>query len=286
MKGRFQKDELMAPLWIMYPHIPNGSIGWRMGYGENYAIDFYEWFYKLTDEKKQKYKEWFPEPKIWRKGDRYTNNQYWICLWNQYGITEYGINDLLVDYKQGKSMDYLFFWGHHPSKNGEITKSCLSQWWESSFQVGHLTYKCMEQYMMFEKARLFQDREIEQLIMNCNVPKEIKSLGRKVKNFDETIWNEVKYTIVVNGNYYKFMGNSKLRKFLLSTQEKILVEASPYDAIWGIKMDERDLNSLFPEKWQGENLLGFALMEVRNEIKRVCKNIDLINLDRLHEKYD
>lgn len=104
---------------------------------------------------------------------------------------------------------------------------------------------------------------------------ELKALGRKVRNFDETIWNEIKYATVLNGNYLKFTQNSELRKFLLSTGDSVLVEASPYDGIWGIKMGETDENARNPLKWNGENLLGFALMEVRDEIRRVWKNADI-----------
>lgn len=103
---------------------------------------------------------------------------------------------------------------------------------------------------------------------------------------NEEIWNNIKYSIVVNGNYNKFIQNEKLKAFLLSTEDKILVEASPYDNVWGIQMSEEDMDIKNPKLWRGENLLGFALMEVRNEIKRVCKNSNRIDFVSLHEKYD
>lgn len=118
----------------------------------------------------------------------------------------------------------------------------------------------------------FEDKEICQQILQCSDPKQIKTLGRKVRNFDEMIWDEVKYSIVLNGNYLKFTQDPKLRDFLLSTGDIILVEASPYDNIWGIMMEETDENALNPLKWRGQNLLGFALMEVRDKIRRVWKN--------------
>jgi ribA/ribD-fused uncharacterized protein len=111
--------------------------------------------------------------------------------------------------------------------------------------------------------------------MRCRDPKEIKALGRKVKGFDETLWNKVKYSIVLNGNFLKFTQNPSLREFILSTGDDILVEASPYDAVWGIRMSANDENATNPMKWRGTNLLGFALMEVRDEIKRVWKNAEL-----------
>ncbi|WP_160687607.1 NADAR family protein [Clostridium sp. C2-6-12] len=280
-------NKLMAPLWLMYPHIQNGSIGWRMGYGEGYAIDFYLWFNNLKEDEKKKYKEMFPEPKRWERGDNiYRYNHYWTYFWQEDGKPEYDLNNLISEYTAGKNLEYIYFWGHHPKKEGSISKSCFSQWWKSSFNVGHVKYLFMEQYMMAEKARLFGDKEIEEKIMSCNNPNEIKGLGRKVKNFDEEIWNDVKYSIVINGNYNKFIQNEKLKNFLLSTEDKILVEASPYDNVWGIQMAEEDVDIKNPKLWRGENLLGFALMEVRNEIKRVCKNSNMIDFASLHEKYN
>lgn len=131
--------------------------------------------------------------------------------------------------------------------------------------------------MMAQKAELFGDKEISRQILDCSEPKKIKALGRKVKNFDEAVWDEVKYSIVLNGNYFKFSQNPELREFLLGTGDSILAEASPYDGIWGIKMRQTDENIYNPIKWKGENLLGFALMEARDEIRRVWKNADMCN---------
>jgi ribA/ribD-fused uncharacterized protein len=280
-------NQLMAPLWLMYPNIPNGSIGWRMGYGEEYAMDFYSWFDNLKEDEKKNYMEMFPKPKTWEIDHSiYEHNDYWTYTWQKDGKPEYDLNNLISDYKSGKNLEYIYFLGHHPKKDGGTTKSCFSQWWKSSFNSEHIEYLFMEQYMMAEKARLFGDTEIEEKIMNCSNPNEIKGLGRKVRGFDEDIWNKVKYSIVVNGNYDKFMQNEKLKEYLLSTEDKILVEASPYDNVWGIQMSENDEDIKNPELWRGENLLGFALMEVRNEIKRVCKNSHMIDFVSLHKKYN
>lgn len=122
--------------------------------------------------------------------------------------------------------------------------------------------------------------------MRSNNPKEIKVLGRQVKNFDENIWKKNRYSIILNGNYAKFMQNEDLRLFLISTKDSILVEASPYDKIWGIGMSANNENIENPLLWRGLNLLGFALMEVRDELIRVCQNYDKLNMIKLHEKYD
>jgi len=103
--------------------------------------------------------------------------------------------------------------------------------------------------------------------LNAGSPNQAKSLGRKVKNFDPKIWDEHKYEIVKQGNLLKFSQNEKFKTFLLATNNKILVEGSPYDKIWGIGMLESDSRAENPLLWNGENLLGFALMEVREELK-------------------
>ena len=164
------------------------------------------------------------------------------------------------------------FWGHHPSKDGQIGKSCFSQWWQADFWYGGQLYCCMEQCMMAGKAKAFGDETALEQIMRSKDPKEIKALGRTVRHFDEKVWNEVKYPLIVAGNYNKFTQNASLREFLLSTGNCILAEASPYDRIWGIGLSEDDPRAQDPAQWRGQNLLGFALMEVRDEIKRVYAN--------------
>lgn len=122
--------------------------------------------------------------------------------------------------------------------------------------------------MMAEKARLFKDDEILLRILESNSAGEVKKLGRKIKNFNGEAWNENKFDIVVKGNYLKFEQNKKLNEFLLNTNNRIIVEASPYDAIWGIGMLATDEGSENPTKWKGENLLGYALMEVRDLLRK------------------
>ena len=129
--------------------------------------------------------------------------------------------------------------------------------------VDDVAYNCTEQYMMAEKARVFGDDDIRQKMLACNDPKEIKALGRQVKNFDAETWRRVSLDVVVKGNLHKFRQNPELCQFLLDTGEKILVEASPYDTIWGIGMQESEAGVDNPENWKGTNFLGFALMEVR-----------------------
>jgi len=179
---------------------------------------------------------------------------------------KYNTKWLLDEIKNGNPVDFVLFWGHTPSKNGEITKTCLSQWFEISFMVDGVKYLSAEHWMMAEKAKTFGDLEILPEILLAENPKIVKDLGRKIKNFDENIWDKFKYESVKNGNFHKFNQNAELKKYLLSTENKVLVEASPYDKVWGIGLEKENPNSLKPQNWNGENLLGFALMEVRNEL--------------------
>ncbi|MDO5337285.1 MAG: NADAR family protein [Eubacteriales bacterium] len=167
----------------------------------------------------------------------------------------------------GEKMQFLFFWGH-TAKPGEIGKACLSQWYGCEFEVDGVKYHTTEQYMMAQKALLFNDQDNYEKIMSADNPRDYKALGRKICNFKEDIWNRHKYEIVLKGNLAKFSQNSELKEFLLGTGESVLAEASPYDRIWGIglAMDNSDIQN--PDHWKGENLLGFALMETRFFLKK------------------
>lgn len=131
--------------------------------------------------------------------------------------------------------NFLFFWGHS-CKDSKITKACFSQWYPCNFSVDGVEYNCAEQYMMAEKARLMGDEETRNLILNSTAPKEIKAFGKLVKNFNEEIWCNNRLKVVIKGNFHKFKQNNLLKEFLINTGDKILVEASPYDTIWGIGM--------------------------------------------------
>lgn len=178
---------------------------------------------------------------------------------------KYNIADII------ESTEFLSFWGHQASKNGTLSKACLSQWWPSPFVDNDIIYLTAEHYMMAKKALLFNDQEIFEKIVTKESPKDVKDLGRQIRNFDAAKWDLHKYEIVKQGNLLKFSQNEALKSFLLQTQSKILVEASPVDAIWGIGLAEDHLDILNPKNWKGLNLLGFALMEVRDEISNLLR---------------
>jgi ribA/ribD-fused uncharacterized protein len=123
-----------------------------------------------------------------------------------------------------------------------------------------------EQWMMFWKAILFRDYDIAGQILEETSGTKIKKLGRKIKNFNNNVWDKNKYNIVKTGNRLKFSQNPKLRRQLLNTGNKTIVEASPYDCIWGVGMKSDHPDITDPTKWKGQNLLGKAIMEVRDEM--------------------
>ena len=170
------------------------------------------------------------------------------------------------DIKKGDK--FLMFWGHQPAPNGEITKTCFSQWWLSSFVHEGVNYKTAEHWMMAKKAELFGDTTILAKILNAKTPAEAKKLGREVNDYDDDIWVKSRFEIVRQGNYLKFSQNEALKDYLLATDKRILVEASPVDSIWGIGLAHDHPDATYPEKWKGLNLLGFALMQVRDELKK------------------
>jgi ribA/ribD-fused uncharacterized protein len=166
----------------------------------------------------------------------------------------------------GQPLDLLPFWGHKPTRTGAIGAGCLSRWWPVTFTVDGVAYPSAEHWMMAGKARLFGDEDGLATVLRAASPGAAKAAGRKVSGFDEESWAAARYDIVVAGNRAKFGQHQDLRHFLLSTGKKVLVEASPYDRIWGIGMAATHPDVACPSAWRGLNLLGFALMEVRERL--------------------
>jgi len=180
----------------------------------------------------------------------------------------YNLQWLIENFEKGKRVKYLFFWGHQKSKSGELTPSCFSQWWTSPFIVGNIKYNTAEHWMMAQKALLFNDTDSYHKIINAESPAEAKALGRQVKNFDENTWNEKRFDIVVAGSVHKFGQHNELKAFLLNTKDRVLVEASPVDQIWGIGLTADSGKAKNPKLWNGINLLGFALMKTRDILNK------------------
>jgi len=152
---------------------------------------------------------------------------------------------------------FYFFWK---------TASPFSQWHPSRYERNGVVFSCAEQGMMHSKALLFQDTEMAQQVLETNHPRTIKALGRKVRSFHPTVWNQHRERIVYDHTVSKFTQNPHLCQALLDTQGRRLVEASPNDSIWGIGLSEAAAKRMPSDQWPGLNLLGNILTRVRHEM--------------------
>jgi ribA/ribD-fused uncharacterized protein len=151
---------------------------------------------------------------------------------------------------------YVFFWA-----------GPFSNWHPCKYRFNDLEFNCSEQQFIAHKAILFDDKAAFNAVMNSDDPAVQKRAGRLIENFDQTVWDQNKVELMQLAVYLKFSQNEDLKKILLDTGDKILVEASPYDKIWGIGMGADHKDILDESKWNGENLLGKVLMEVRDLIR-------------------
>ena len=174
------------------------------------------------------------------------------------------LDDLRLRSNAGETFEFVFFWESEPGET-TVSAKCFSQWYESPFVVDGRLYPTAEHFMMAQKASLFGDQATLDKVLRAPSPEVAKALGRQVVGFDNATWVESRFSIVVRGNQAKFAQNVELRNFLQQTGSRVLVEASPVDRIWGVGLAEDDPRVSNPALWQGLNLLGFALMQVRSE---------------------
>lgn len=162
----------------------------------------------------------------------------------------------ITEIDKSEEPEYLFFYGGQ-----------LSQWYQSKMfdPITGLFFNCAEQFMMYHKAYLFNDESCMNAILSAEDPKNQKAIGREVKNYNEDAWNEINQDVVTYGNLLKFQQNPELLKFILDTRGKYLVEASPYDAKWGIGLAAGDPRIEDQSIW-GSNLLGKCIMSARDLI--------------------
>ena len=151
--------------------------------------------------------------------------------------------------------------------NSDEENGYLSNWYLSEFKIDSIKFSSMEQYMMYKKAIVFNDNKIAKEILETTDVSKIKALGRQVSNYNDIYWNGVRQIIIYKGLLEKFSQNEDLKKRLLNTGNDILAECAVQDKIWGIGLSMKDVNRWDMEKWRGENLLGFALMLVREELR-------------------
>jgi len=175
------------------------------------------------------------------------------------------IDELVAAIAAGDRPKWLHFWGHTP-KGDAVGPWLLSQWWPVAFGDDGVEFGSAEHYMMWRKAMLFGDAEIAAEVVAARTPAQAKDLGRRVRGFDDQTGVEHRWEIVVTGSRLKFGQDPALRDYLLSTRNRVLVEASPRDRIWGIGLASSSEHAEQPEHWRGLNLLGFALMEAREQL--------------------
>lgn len=181
----------------------------------------------------------------------------------------YHLSWLTNKFDKGEPLNYIFFWGHTNKYSKAAGEFMLSQWYNAPFYVNEISYQSAAHWMMARKAMLFGDQETFKKIINADRPEEVRALSRNIKNFDETTWQEWKYDVVKEGNFHKFNQSKKLKAYLLSTTDHVLVEANPLDSIWGIGLPQDSKLAKNPYTWNGLNLLGFALMETREYLKQL-----------------
>ncbi len=178
------------------------------------------------------------------------------------------------DYINNGIEKFTFFWNGH-----------FSQWHPCKFKddITNISFNCAEQYMMYAKAIFFKDLHSAVKIIDSKSPREQKALGRKVHNFNEGKWNDICKDIVAYGNFLKFSQNPALLDKLIATQGTILVEASPYDKVWGIGLSETDPRARHIKTWQGKNWLGEILTNLRDDFIKV---MDLRSEWKSSEEWD
>lgn len=142
----------------------------------------------------------------------------------------------------------------------------LSNWYLSDFCLEGIRFSSMEQWMMYQKAKCFHDEEIAKKILETQDVAKIKDLGRQVSGYEDHVWNGVRQIIIYEGLIAKFSQNEELKQALLETKGAILAECAVKDQIWGIGLSMTDPKCLDLKQWRGQNLLGYALMRVRDQL--------------------
>jgi ribA/ribD-fused uncharacterized protein len=173
------------------------------------------------------------------------------------------VEGLRRQFREGARAPIVPFLEPEPAVPGELGPECLCQWYPAPMDVDGVRFPTAEHYMMWCKARLFGDEDSAFRVLADPAPAVAKQLGRQVRGFEPQRWDRHKVDIVVTGSAAKFRQHPELGDYLRSTAGCVLAEASPVDLIWGIGFAADDPRAHDPVEWRGENLLGFALMQVR-----------------------
>lgn len=175
------------------------------------------------------------------------------------------VEALVAAVSAGHSFEYLCFYGH-TNTSGLVNASCLSNFYPAQFELDGLRWPSSEHYMMHSKAALFGDTVRMGQIRKAPTCADAKKLGRKVTPYGDASWAAHRYEAVRRACEAKFGQHADLRAFLVGTGDAILVEAAPRDTVWGIGLGAKNDAARDPRQWRGSNLLGFALMDVREAL--------------------
>ncbi|EKE27766.1 MAG: hypothetical protein ACD_3C00154G0009 [uncultured bacterium (gcode 4)] len=204
---------------------------------------------------------------FWKEGDICSQwyKSDFLCDWINFKVHDNSfhtqfrdiLDDKLIEYFTGCVKDKIR--GREDFKEEDIERLNFDFYdWKD------IKFTCAEQFMMFCKALLFWDAFIAFQIMLTNDPKEIKRLWREIAWFDEEIWKENRENIVFVWNSNKFLQNPDLLKYLLKTEWKELVEASPFDKIWWIWLEKEDKRANDKSEWLWLNLLWGVITSLRD----------------------
>lgn len=199
---------------------------------------------------------------------------------------DFQIKKMKEDFLNGKPMTFIGFWGNHNDtpeeasfSNFHQTKILYDVHLDTSLRsVKTVQFSSSEQFFMYKKAVHFNDFDsVHKILEPGHSAYHYKKLGREVENFNEDEWSKVRYGYMLEALWLKYTQNAKLQDILLNTKDAILVETSPFDKVWGVGLAKKSKEGnpqkdwRNPLKWRGENLLGFALMETREKLKKEDK---------------
>lgn len=164
----------------------------------------------------------------------------------------------------GETPSYTCFLSDRCMQNADWDTNCFNENYYAPFKVEGIVYNTVQHWLMAQKAALFYDAVSMEKIIACKTAAHAKLLGSQIKQVDEDVWLANAYALVVKGNVHKFAQHGTLKQKLINTSHSIIVAITPNDCLWGNGMNYQPNQPFNPIKWKGANLLGYALMDVRD----------------------
>lgn len=154
----------------------------------------------------------------------------------------------------------------------------LSNWYPSTFELDGLTFSSVEQYIMYKKCMQFGDREAANAVMATHSPAKQQAIARKAKGYNDVVWKGLRQPVAMRGLFEKFKQSPNLLEQLLETRDSYLVECAVSDRSWACGISLYDDARFNLANWKGSNILGFALMEVREML--ACSTSSKVKHDK------